>query len=440
MYANNILKMVKVTNKLVLREEKEVTLVLGVFTISITVVFKRSSCKIALVYRSKDTGARLSALKLRMDVKDDEFQTPYIIKQSGSRYSMSHNAQKDLNLVLNTLIYGWLNTLSVTTDKDECTYTIEASATLSSEGQSGETTGNHFVSYIDFLDSWWPPEAIAAAIGVPPYSHSYAYNTLNLAFWTTNQGPVDVALLWSNAIVYCSADNPWGNTTQAIQQAWINAYHAYGVKALVSAFGATDFPMTQGADPIVTAEALAKFVIDNNLDGVDLDYEDNAAMETGTGVPWLISCTTRLRELLPAPYIITHAPQAPYFMGTSKYPDGGYLTINSQVGSMIDWYNIQFYNQDSSKYDTYQTLFNVSDGWATNSAVKQIATSVPKEKLVVGKGVTPADYYNTGYVQVDDLAAYLKQGVNEGYSAGFMGWQFSSDTTGSWSETLANSF
>jgi hypothetical protein len=45
----------------------------------------------------------------------------------------------------------------------------------------------------------------------------------------------------------------------------------------------------------VTATNLAQFVINNNLDGVDLDWEDNDAMENGTGEKWLIDCTIKLR-------------------------------------------------------------------------------------------------------------------------------------------------
>tara|TARA_B110000503_G_C7085235_1_gene386979 strand:+ start:509 stop:676 length:168 start_codon:yes stop_codon:yes gene_type:complete len=55
---------------------------------------------------------------------------------------------------------------------------------------------------------------------------------------------------------------------------------------MVSAFGSTDDPTHK--DPIEVCEKLGNFVLDNNLDGVDLDYEDNAAMENGTGEDWLI--------------------------------------------------------------------------------------------------------------------------------------------------------
>ena len=76
---------------------------------------------------------------------------------------------------------------------------------------------------------------------------------------------------------------------------------------MVSAFGSTDMPSSRDASSVCTA--LAQFVLDNNMDEVDLDFEDNAAMEIGTGEKWLITCTKKLREILPFPkFVITHAP------------------------------------------------------------------------------------------------------------------------------------
>lgn len=405
-----------------------------------TIKHHSSKFKVKFLSINGENKTELSKIKLYLDLekqkqKCDENKGIFVInelKEYSTKYVVKNYSKddKEILLTLETTIFGLHFTINFKTDDDNLSIIVN----------SEEIVNSQFVSYVNFLNAWWPPEAVAASIGVPPYSHTYSYNKINLAFWTTNQGPVDAVLLWQNPLTYVSVDNPWGTTNAEIQQAWISLYHQYNVKILVSAFGATDFPTTQGADPIAVAEALAQFCKDNYLDGVDLDYEDNGAMEAGTGEPWLISCTQKLRELLPSPYIISHAPQAPYFMGTSKYPNGGYLKVNEDAGSDIDYYNIQFYNQDSSTYDTYESLFNVSNGWATNTAVKQIAVNVDKNKLVVGKGVKPEDFYNTGYVPVNDLASYLKQGVTDGYSAGFMGWQFSSDTTGSWSETLATSF
>jgi chitinase len=94
-------------------------------------------------------------------------------------------------------------------------------------------------------------------------------------------------------------------------------------------------------------------------------------MEKGTGEQWLITCTKTLRQYLPkGKYIVTHAPQAPYFVGKPFYPNGGYQTVDKEVGDLIDWYNIQFYNQGDTKYDTFKTLFEESDGFFKNTAVE----------------------------------------------------------------------
>jgi hypothetical protein len=59
-------------------------------------------------------------------------------------------------------------------------------------------------------------------------------------------------------------------------------YNDAGVKIMISAFGSTEYPTTLGKDPIEVATKLASFVQSNNLDGVDIDYEDNTAMDMGT--------------------------------------------------------------------------------------------------------------------------------------------------------------
>lgn len=64
-------------------------------------------------------------------------------------------------------------------------------------------------------------------------------------------------------------------------------------------------------------------------------------MNKGLGEQWLITCTKAIRQILPkGQYILTHAPQAPYFIGFRVYPKGGYVTVHKEVGDLIDWYNI----------------------------------------------------------------------------------------------------
>ena len=71
--------------------------------------------------------------------------------------------------------------------------------------------------------------------------------------------------------------------------------------------------------------------------------------------------------------------------------------MNNQVGSTIDFYNIQFYNQGGTTYDSYDTLFRKSNGWSTGTSVKQIIDSgVPRNKVFVCKPATQNDAANTG--------------------------------------------
>lgn len=104
------------------------------------------------------------------------------------------------------------------------------------------------------------------------------------------------------------------------------------------------------------------------MDGVDIDYEDNDAMNAGTAEKWLITFQTRLRQLLPN-HIISHAPQAPYFK-SEYYKNHGYVTVNDKVGSTIDFYNIQFYNQGAGSYTTYSDLFTNSLGFFSATSVQ----------------------------------------------------------------------
>lgn len=177
-------------------------------------------------------------------------------------------------------------------------------------------------------------------------------------------------------------------------------------------------------------------MLSNNLDGVDIDWEDNAAMEAGKGEQWLIAFTQRLRSMLPN-HIITHAPQAPYFCA-ERYKNGGYVNIHQQVGSLIDFYNVQFYNQGNNRYDTYETLFVCSGSNFPGTSVKEISQrGVPLEKIVVGKPVNSGDATNTGYTDKSVLSNAFVRAFQEGrWYAGVMLWQFASDKGGETVKTV----
>ncbi|ORX91522.1 glycoside hydrolase, partial [Basidiobolus meristosporus CBS 931.73] len=246
--------------------------------------------------------------------------------------------------------------------------------------------------------------------GVPGTVPKNSYNVVNLAFWLS-YGAYDAAYTWTQL-------------DSATRKSYIDAFHAAGVNVLVSAFGAAEWPVTSYKDPVATANNLATFIKTYGLDGADIDWEDNNAMSAGTGEKWLITFQNTLRAALPSPYIITHAPQAPYFfVNTKQYPNGAYNAVHKAVGSTIDWYNVQFYNQGTTKYDTCDTLLNKADGFFNGTSLFEIANNgygIPANKIIIGKPVTPAGATNTGYMDVSLLATCLKQAKTKGWNGGAM--------------------
>jgi chitinase len=169
---------------------------------------------------------------------------------------------------------------------------------------------------VDWLDSMPSVDSLAA------------YNRFILAFWMTNQGPVDDAQAWQQF-------------SASYRKSVLEQYHDAGIALMVSAFGSTDSPTSNGADPTKTAQKLAQFVKDYDLDGVDVDYEDMTAMNSNKAEKWLITFQTELRRQLPSPYIISHAPVAPWFTSANDYASGAYVKIHQAVGDTIDFYNVQ---------------------------------------------------------------------------------------------------
>ncbi|KAJ3207849.1 hypothetical protein HDU82_003245 [Entophlyctis luteolus] len=242
-----------------------------------------------------------------------------------------------------------------------------------------------------------------------------AYNIINVNFWNPNSEP---------------NFDP-------------SPYHAAGKKVMISAFGGGINPTSDGLDAVSTANSLASYVIKNGFDGADIDWEDSSAFNAnGDGEAWLITFTRQLRANLPSPYLISHAPQAPYF-SPGMYSKGAYLAIDSSVGDLIDFYNVQFYNQGSSSCsldDSCETLFYTANGWASKSAVFEIADQgVPLNKIVIGKPVTSAgvDSGATGYMDAQEMADCFATAEQYGWNAGVMGWRFGLDIQGTWGATLA---
>ena len=116
------------------------------------------------------------------------------------------------------------------------------------------------------------------------------------------------------------------------------------------------------------AVSLARFVTNYNFDGVDIDFQDGRALLQGTAEQWIVDFTKKLRSLLPDTLLV-HSVNAGYFTGQPTFRNGGYLNVHSEVGNLIDFYNIKYYRQGSSTYNSYQTLFTRSTGWASKTSV-----------------------------------------------------------------------
>mgnify|MGYP001323148856 CR=1 FL=1 len=106
--------------------------------------------------------------------------------------------------------------------------------------------------------------------------------------------------------------------------------------------------------------------------------------------------------------------------------------MNQQVGNLIDFYNVQFYNQGDTQYNTYTELFVKATGTFSGTSVSEIINrGIPSNKIVVGKPATQGDASNTGLVSASDLGNWCTQAFTQfGWYAGVFFWQFRSDMNG----------
>ncbi|GBE86455.1 predicted protein [Sparassis crispa] len=165
----------------------------------------------------------------------------------------------------------------------------------------------HWVAYWD--------KSTSGVSGAPNASDLTGYNTFILAFLLLEGA-------WDNA-------EEWTELAVDERSTILSEYSAAGISMIVSCFGSSDVPTTSGADPTDTANTFAAWVIEYDLDGIDVDYEDFDAFDAGTAEAWLVTFTQQLRTQLPeGQYILTHAPVAPWF-GPNIWTNGGYLQIDS---------------------------------------------------------------------------------------------------------------
>lgn len=252
------------------------------------------------------------------------------------------------------------------------------------------------------------------------------YTDINLSFiYTTQEEPFKLQLAGAIAATPNILTN---NTKAAISELQKNKQ-----KVMVSFGGGTmtskAYQQLAGNESKI-AEALAIFINNNQLDGVDIDWEDTAAFQGKAGyngIDFLVALTKELRKRLPSPrYLISHAPQPPYLVANSYL--GGYVEVIKQVGDLIDRFNVQFYNNSP---------------WSSNcelivSSYEKFAQlkGLSAQKLLIGLPVKQKDA-GSGYIKVDKIVTdIIKPLQNSGNFGGIMNWQFASDQDGVWASMI----
>ncbi|WP_193369033.1 glycoside hydrolase family 18 protein [Pelagibius marinus] len=232
----------------------------------------------------------------------------------------------------------------------------------------------------------------------------------------------------------------------------VGRLQADGKKVLIS-FGGGDMRL-EAYRPAVGREAalaavLAGFVAEHGLDGVDIDFEIDAALQRPPakgafdGRAFLVALSRELRKALPEGALITHAPQAPYL--DPRWHGGPYLDILRQAGTDIDWIMVQYYNNPDFDLPIASHLvgaekdpFPVSYAGITGGV---LGFAWPAQKTLVGLPIYRDDASN-GFqppeVVRDQIVAPLVSRYGADFG-GLGGWQFSTHTADHryWNERLA---
>jgi hypothetical protein len=85
----------------------------------------------------------------------------------------------------------------------------------------------------------------------------------------------------------------WKELGSSDQKTALAQYQEAGLLVMASALGSTETPTTDGVDASSLATTHANFVLNNNLHGLDVDYEDMEAVNKANGAAeqWLITYT-----------------------------------------------------------------------------------------------------------------------------------------------------
>jgi len=180
--------------------------------------------------------------------------------------------------------------------------------------------------------------------------------------------------------------------------------------AAQGSFARLDYSESRTDIPLARFEAyyapLRDFVRTHNLDGIDLDVEEEMSL------PGIIHLIDRLRDDFGQEFLITLAPVATALMAGRLHLSGfDYRLLEAARGSSINWYNAQFYNGWGGLHNTAAYDEVMLNGWRA-------------DKVVAGMLTNPR-HGGSGYVPLELTAAVLSVLI-EKYPdfGGVMGWEY----------------
>ena len=159
----------------------------------------------------------------------------------------------------------------------------------------------HWVVYSDEYTSGITgppaPSAITVSIALLSVSKFVADKALSQGFNVFALSFLLIEGAWDKA-------EEWASLTAAQRSSIKSQYAAAGIKLIVSVFGSTDVPTTTGADPVGTANTMAAWVKQYDLDGIDVDYEVRL-LQVGDNADLADRASSRISMLL----MLVLAPQ-----------------------------------------------------------------------------------------------------------------------------------
>lgn len=272
-----------------------------------------------------------------------------------------------------------------------------------------------------------------------------------LAFWM-GATPIGEAVASGDAKGSVDAMRRWVETSQANRDEALKYAHDRGVKIMLSLGGGTDHIEDKGLNTFgeefgrLGAEMAKRW----KLDGVDFDLELRPGQsqyfaKTGTGVAtagymhtFLVDSHKAARKVLPASegYLLSHAPMGPY-VSTAFATDEGYLRYLKAYQHEIDFFSVQYYNQET--YTQCTQFTDKSPKWPGSSLKEIMDYGIAKEKIVLGKPIAigagqqyidPATLHQCGCTAIRNYGGF----------GGWMTWMFRYGNDASLHRTWGNSF